>query len=148
MATSASRKPAAARKPTAKTATAAKASAAEADQAGAAEADQAGAEAGAPAVEKANVELRLKGLVDRVIAASGAKKPAARSVTEAVLKELGDALSAGQVLNLPGLGKLRVTRPAEGPAGAMTLKLRRPAPGSEKPAEAAAEPLADAGEDS
>lgn len=140
MATSPSKKSAAAGKSAAKKPAAAKASAAEAVPAA--------AEAGAPAVEKANVELRLKGLLDRVIATSGAKKPAARSVTEAVLKELGDALSAGQVLNLPGLGKLRVARAAEGPAGAMTLKLRRPGPGAEKPAEAAAEPLAEAGEDS
>lgn len=140
MSTPPSKKPASARKPAAKKPAAAKASAPETAPASS---DVAGA-----AAEKANVELRLKALVDRVIAASGAKKAAARSVTEAVLKELGDALSSGQVLNLPGLGKMRVARAAEGPAGAMTLKLRRPGPGAEKPAGSAAEPLAEAGEDS
>lgn len=140
MSTPPTKKPAAARKTAAKKPAAAKASAADAAPAG--------SEPAMAEVEKANVELRLKALVDRVIAASGAKKAAARSVTEAVLKELGDALSSGQVLNLPGLGKMRVARAAEGPAGAMTLKLRRPGPGAEKPAEGAADPLAEAGEDS
>ena len=38
---------------------------------------------------------------------------------------LGTAIDAGEVLNLPPLGKLRVSRAASGETGAATLKLRR-----------------------
>ena len=75
-----------------------------------------------------------------------------------MLKEMGDALAASQVLNLPGFGKVRVVRQAETPTGTMTIKLRRgPGGGPGKAqgkargkaqAEGGAEPLAETGEDS
>ncbi|WP_172294173.1 HU family DNA-binding protein [Pseudoruegeria sp. HB172150] len=44
-------------------------------------------------------------LVNRVVEASGIKKRAAKPVVEAMLKELGDALSRGETLNLQPFGK-------------------------------------------
>ncbi len=44
-------------------------------------------------------------LVDRVVAASGIKKRAAKPVIEALLKELGDGFSRGETLNLQPFGK-------------------------------------------
>ncbi len=114
----------------------------------AAEVPSATVEGAAAAVEKASVELKLRDLVGKVVATTGVKKPQVRSTIDAVLKELGAALAAGQVLNLPGLGKARVVRAAEVPGGVMTIKLRQPNPNAEKPADSAAEPLAEAGEDS
>jgi len=46
-----------------------------------------------------------KELIDRVVAASGIKKKDAKPVIEAMLKELGDALSRGENLNLQPFGK-------------------------------------------
>ena len=65
--------------------------------------------------------LRLKDLVDRVAETSGVKKQDVKKVIEAALMQMGAALQAGEGLNLPGLGKMRVARPAEN-GGAMTLK--------------------------
>jgi len=44
-------------------------------------------------------------LIDRVVQASGIKKKAAKPVVEAMLRELGDALSRGETLNLQPFGK-------------------------------------------
>lgn len=104
------------------------------------------AEAGA-AGGSASVEIKLKDLIEKVTASTGAKKPQVRAVIDAALKEMGDALAASRVLNLPGFGKLRVVRQAETPTGTMTLKLRRGVAGGPK-AEAGAQPLAEPGEDS
>ena len=84
--------------------------------------------------------LRLKGLLDAVVAATGSKKQEVKTIVEAALLQIGDALQRGENLNLPGLGKARVVRPqaADGSA-AMTVKLRRPVPG-EAGKEAVAEP--------
>ena len=83
-----------------------------------------------PAVVAAPVDaaemLRLKGLLDRVTAVVGGKKKGVKEIVEATLTQLGLALDAGEQINLPGFGKLRVARAAQGPdGGAMTLKLRR-----------------------
>ena len=123
---------------------AAKAGAASASPEGASAMDAGGA---GDMPETANPDVKLKDLVDRVTATTGAKKPQVRAVIDAMLKEMGDALAASQVLNLPGFGKLRVVRAAETPTGAMTLKLRRGTAGGAK-AEGGAEPLAQPGEDS
>lgn len=114
---------------------------------------------GGALVEKANLEVKLKDLIEKVTASTGAKKPQVRSVIEAMLKEMGDALGAAQVLNLPGLGKLRVVKQAETATGTMTIKLRRGTGGGQgggqggdqggrAVAEGGAEPLAEPGEDS
>ncbi|MFN6978361.1 MAG: HU family DNA-binding protein [Gemmobacter sp.] len=95
----------------------------------------------APGPEAAAM-LRLPELLDRVVARSGAKKKDARAVVEATLAVLGEALSNGEGLNLPALGKARVNRTKETPGGdTMVVKLRRTAPKAVKvaPAEAAAE---------
>lgn len=49
--------------------------------------------------------LGKRELIDRVVRASGIKKKAAKPVIEAMLKELGDALSRGETLNLQPFGK-------------------------------------------
>jgi DNA-binding protein HU-alpha len=91
--------------------------------------------------------LRLRDLVDRVAEASGGNKKDLRGVIEATLAVLGQAIDAGDVLNLPPLGKLRVARAASGEAGAVTLKLRRNA-GGKADEKADKEGLAEDGEDS
>ena len=91
------------------------------------------------AVKAANV-LRLKDLVERVAAATGAKKKGVKEIVEAVLKEMGAALELGHSLNLPGFGKARVARPQGAEDGTpMTVKLRRgPGPGAKAKAGTAA----------
>ncbi|MGR3291211.1 MAG: HU family DNA-binding protein [Paracoccaceae bacterium] len=54
--------------------------------------------------------VRRKELVERIVARSGLKPNAVKSVLDAVLQELGDALSAGEGLNLHPLGKVTVAR--------------------------------------
>ena len=49
--------------------------------------------------------LGKRELIDRVVTASGIKKKAAKPVVEAMLMELGDALSRGETLNLQPFGK-------------------------------------------
>lgn len=79
------------------------------------------------------VSVRLKDLIDRVVATAGVKKKDARPVIEATLKHLGEALAAGEALILQPLGRLRVSRTNPGKGGdTLTLKLRRP--GGDKPA--------------
>jgi DNA-binding protein HU-alpha len=70
--------------------------------------------------------LKKQELVDRVVKASGAKKKDVKLIMEAALGVLGDALSAGEELNLPPLGKMKVNRQRdEGNAEVLILKLRR-----------------------
>ena len=69
--------------------------------------------------------LRLKELVDRVAASTGGKKKDVKEIVEATLTQLGLALHAGEMLNLPEFGKVRVAKAqGAGPGSAMTLKLR------------------------
>jgi hypothetical protein len=84
--------------------------------------------------------LKLKDLIERVVAATGGKKPEVKAVVEATLAALGEALATGQALAVPPLGKVRVVK-NKGPA--LTLKLRL-ADG----AKAAGLALADDGDDS
>lgn len=79
------------------------------------------ADAGAP-----REALRLKDLVARVAERADVRKPVARGVLEAALDEIGAALSRGQGLNLPPLGKAKVNRQKErGGAEVLVVKLRR-----------------------
>ncbi len=84
------------------------------------------------ATEKAGAGLRLKDLVDRVVAATGGKRKGVKELVEATLVQMGEALQRGDSLNLPGLGKVRVARPGAEGGGAMTLKLRLPTGGAGK----------------
>lgn len=92
-------------------------------------AEAAGAEA------KATAALKLKVLIDRVTEASGAKRKDVKTIVEATLAQLGEALARGEAMNLPGLGHLRVARKATPETPTMTLKLRQGEPGKAKPAD-------------
>lgn len=92
------------------------------------------------------VVLKKQNLVDRIVTASGAKKKDVKLIFEAALAVLGDALSAGEELNLPPLGKLKVNRQkAEGNAEVIIIKLRRS--GGNAAVSGAKEGLAADGED-
>lgn len=89
--------------------------------------------------------MKIKELVERVTAATGAKKKDVKEIVEATLSALGDGLEKGEELNLPGLGRARVARSAEKDGTSlMTLKVRR---GAHKKKDAK-EPLADDEDDS
>lgn len=79
----------------------------------------------------ASLVVKKKDFIERVVAASGAKKPVARDLTEAVLSVLGAALAAGESLALPPLGKLRVTRQIDKQGGEVLLVKIRRAEGAE-----------------
>ena len=99
------------------------------------------AAAAAPVARVAG-ELRKKDLVARVAERTGGKKSHVRDVVEAVLEELGAALSDGEGLNLPPLGKAKVNRHKDrGASEVLVVKLRR---GSKEGGEG--EGLAEAGD--
>ncbi len=54
--------------------------------------------------------MRKKQLIDAVVVRSGIKKKDAKPVIEAMLAVLGEAIAAGEDLNLPPFGKIKVTR--------------------------------------
>ena len=101
------------------------------------------AEGGDGARGRAASGLRLKDLVDRVVAATGGKKKGVKEVVEATLAQMGAALHKGESLNLPAFGKLRVARAGAEGGGAMTLKLRQ-ATGAGAKAKADKDAIADA----
>jgi DNA-binding protein HU-alpha len=71
--------------------------------------------------------LRKKDLVDRVVARSGLKKKDVKPAVEALLEELGLAVSRGEELNLPPFGKLKVTREKEtANARVLNCRIRQP----------------------
>ena len=84
-----------------------------------------GDEADSVAKGKSASGLRLKELVDLVVAATGGKKKGVKEIVEATLAQMGSALQRGETLNLPSFGKLRVARAGAEGGGAMTLKLRQ-----------------------
>ncbi|QCO58029.1 DNA-binding protein (plasmid) [Pseudorhodobacter turbinis] len=70
--------------------------------------------------------LKKQELVERIVKATGVKKKDVKLILEASLGVLGDALSAGEELNVPPLGKMKVNRQkAEGGTEVLILKLRR-----------------------
>jgi hypothetical protein len=89
--------------------------------------------------------LRKKDLVLRAAESSGVKKSDTRAVVEAVLSEIGAALSRGEGLILPPLGKAKVNRQVDKGAGeVLVLRLRRG--GKTEAGAAAEEGLAEAGD--
>jgi len=76
------------------------------------------------------IALRKKDLVDRVVAASGAKKKQVKDIVAHTLKVLGDAIRKGEQLNLPPFHPAKTVGDAVTPA--------KPAKASRK----AAKPLA------
>lgn len=84
--------------------------------------------------------LKKKQLVERVVKLSGAKKRDAKDVVEATLTALGEALAAGQSVNLPPLGRMTINRQKDLASGeVLIVKLRRKPAGGK----AAANPLAE-----
>lgn len=69
--------------------------------------------------------LRIKGLVDRVIAATDQNRKEVKIIVEATLAELAKALVAGEALSLPPLGKVRIANQStEDGSTSMRLKVR------------------------
>lgn len=97
---------------------------------------------------KVVASMRVKDLIERVSAAADQNKKDVRAIVEATLAELGKALEAGESLNLPPFGKIRIANQKGDASGQMmTLKLRRG--GERKPGKnAGKEALAEVGEDS
>lgn len=86
-------------------------------------------EAVVPKVETEVKSLRRKEFVERVAARSGLKLGVIKSTLEAILGELGDALSAGEVVTLQPLGKIMVNRQKNIENGEVLIcKLRRKRP--------------------
>ena len=76
--------------------------------------------------EAGPILVRRKELVERIVASSGLKPKAVKTVLDAVLKEIGDILFDGDGLNVPPLGKLVVTRRKDiSGAQILNCKLRR-----------------------
>jgi nucleoid DNA-binding protein len=104
------------------------------------------AEAGEATAAKLVAQMRVKDLIDRVIAATDQSRKDVKIVVEAALAELSKALHAGEALNLPPLGKIRVANQRSDETGiAMTLKLRRNTEGA-KDRKTDKEALAEVGE--
>jgi hypothetical protein len=92
--------------------------------------------------------FKLKTLVEQVIKTTGAKKKGVKEIVEATLGHLGAALSRGEDVNLPPLGKAKVGRQKDKAGGELIIvKLNRSnaKPKGEKPAN---QGLADDEEDS
>lgn len=88
----------------------------------------AGAQASAAA--PAGSALKMKALVDHVAMVTGGKKKDVRETLEAAFSAMGTALSQGQELHLPPLGRARVGRVKDVPKGRLlVLRLRRDAAG-------------------
>jgi len=89
------------------------------------------------------LQMKKKEFIDLATARSGIRKPDARAAIEATLATLAQALSAGQDLILPPLGRLKVAREKPTRKGRM-LMLRLQLDEGAK----AADPLADDDADS
>ncbi len=103
-------------------------------------------EAGAATIAAAEDRrvVRLKDLVERVSAETGEKKQIVRPVVAATLAAIDAALAAGEELNIPPLGRLRIQRSKDTPRGrSMMLRLKQGSGGGNS-----ADPLAAVDEES
>ena len=74
----------------------------------------------------AGPQIKRKDFVERIATRSGLKRKDAKLAAEAALAVLGEAIAAGEELNLPPLGKLRVVRQKQfAKASVYTCRLRR-----------------------
>jgi nucleoid DNA-binding protein len=74
---------------------------------------------------RTGVQIRKKDFIDKVVAASGARKAEARAVVDATLALLADRVLAGDEVNVPPLGKLRLLKEKDtGKARIATLRLQ------------------------
>ncbi|QPZ91064.1 HU family DNA-binding protein [Thioclava electrotropha] len=81
----------------------------------------------APEPSEAKALVRKRSFVDRVMVEAGVKRGEAKAMSEAVLKVLGEALSEGEELSIPPLGKLKINRQFEKNGDEiLVVKLRRP----------------------
>ena len=75
--------------------------------------------------------MQKRELFARVAAATDAKKKDVKLIVDATLAILGKALSDGEELNLPPLGKIRIVKARDaGGVEVVTLKLRRKTAGA------------------
>lgn len=87
----------------------------------------------APGITPVQV-IRRKEMVERIVARSGLKANVVKSVLDPLLREMGEALSRGEVLTLQPLGKLMVNRRKEVSRGEVLFcKLRRTASAKNAP---------------
>jgi nucleoid DNA-binding protein len=91
--------------------------------------------------------LRKKALIEAVTARSGIKRKDVKPTIEAMLAVLGEAIAEGRDINLPDLGKFKITRSKKLANGEVfTVRIRQP---KAKPAETPdtpKDPLAEAAE--
>jgi DNA-binding protein HU-alpha len=74
---------------------------------------------------RTGVQVKKKDFVEKVTAAAGVKKAEARAVVDAALAIIADRVLAGDELNLPPLGKLRLMKEKDtGKARIATLRLQ------------------------
>ena len=86
--------------------------------------------------------MKKKELIEAVAAKVDLKKPDVKVAVEAALEVLGEALTKGQSVNIPPLGKLMIKNSKSGAnATVVNLRLRQPKAQDKKP-------LAGDGEDS
>lgn len=72
------------------------------------------------------VQLKKKEFLERVVERSGMRRGDAKTAMEATLAILGEALAAGEEVNVPPLGKAKVNREKDTPRGkAYALRLVR-----------------------
>jgi hypothetical protein len=72
------------------------------------------------------VQLKKKDFLERVVERSGLRRSDAKTAMDATLALLGEALAAGEEVNLPPFGKARMTREKVTPRGhAYSLRLVR-----------------------
>lgn len=70
--------------------------------------------------------VQKRDFVDRVVAATGAKKSEVCPIIEATLDQLGAALAAGETLAVPPFGRARINRSRDMRGSeVITLRLRR-----------------------
>ncbi|MDB5664237.1 MAG: DNA-binding protein [Cypionkella sp.] len=95
---------------------------------------------------KAVAQMKVRDLIERVAGSVEQNKKDVRTIVEATLVELGKAMEAGESLNLPPFGRVRIAnQKADATGQLLTLKLRRG--GEKKPGKnAGKEALAGAGE--
>ena len=92
-------------------------------------ADIRGDDAPAPDEQAQDGDLKLRDLVQAVVGRTEVKRPEARAAVEAALAVLGEAISAGRDVNLPGFGKSKVKRAKEqGNRRVIELRLRQDMP--------------------
>ena len=71
--------------------------------------------------------LKKPDLIDRVVAETGMKKKDVKPVVEAMLAVMGRALSGGEEITAPPMGKLMIKKSKDvAKARILTLKLRHP----------------------